>query len=95
MTDPGTAIALFAGGGGVGALYLGLLWASVRQLARGGRLWVYLFLAALRGGLVLGALWWALSLGVSALGIGIGLAGLLVTRAGVLRATDTRHRRNA
>ena len=94
MSDPGTSIALFGGGAAVGALYLGLLWASVRQLARGGRLWVYLFLAALRGGLVLGALWGAVSLGVDALGIGIGLAGFVVIRVGVLRAIDTRHRRD-
>lgn len=94
MSDPGTAIALLGGGAAVGALYLGLLWASVRQLARGGRLWVYLLLGALRVGLVLGALWGAVSLGVDALGIGIGLAGFVVIRVGVLRANDFRHRRD-
>lgn len=94
MTDAGAALALLGGGAAVGALYLGLLWASVRQLAQGGRLWVCLLLATLRGGLVLGALWGAVSLGVDAAGIGIGLAGFVVIRAGVLRATDTRHRRD-
>ena len=94
MTDPGTAIALFGSGATVGALYLALLWASVRRLAWGGRPWLYLLLAALRGGLVLGALWGAASLGISALGIGIGLAGFVVIRAGVLRATDARRRGN-
>ena len=33
MTDPGSVTALFAGGAVVAALYLWLLWASVRQLA--------------------------------------------------------------
>lgn len=95
MSDLGTAIALFASGVAVAALYLGLLWGSVRQLARGGGLWVYLLLAALRGGLVLGALWGAVWLGVDALGIGIGLAGFVVIRVGVLRVMDIRYRKDA
>lgn len=95
MTDLAYAVWLFMIGAVVGAAYLGLLWASVRLLARRGRLSAYLLLAALRGGLVLAALWLAAALGLGAGGILIGLAGFVMLRLGVVRAANVHGRKDA
>lgn len=95
MIDLASAIGLFAAGAAVAAMYLGLLWASVRLLARGGSLSAYFLLAAARGGLVLGSLWLAITLGIGASGILIGLAGYIALRVCVIRMTEFQARKDA
>jgi hypothetical protein len=55
MTDTASIALAFAAGAAVGAAYLGLLWLSVRRLLRGSSPVAFLALAALRGGLFVGA----------------------------------------
>lgn len=95
MIDADIAMGLFAAGAAVGAAYLGLLWASIRLLAQRKSLIAYLLLAALRGVLIIGALWLAAMLEVGAGGILVGLAGFVALRLAVVFAADHNSRKDA
>ena len=90
MTDLGALALTFAGGAAIGAAYLGVLWAGVRGLAgpRGGAR--FLALAALRAGLILGALALALAAGAGAGAILAGLAGFVAVRLAATRRIEAR-----
>ena len=75
----------FAAGLGLGALYLGLLWAGVRTLARPRPAATFLALVAARASLVLGALAVALALGAGAGALFAALAGFLAVRVAATR----------
>lgn len=89
MTDVFVLMLMAAAGATLGAAYLGLLWVSVQVLTRRKSTGAYLLLTALRGGLVLGALWLAVAFDIGAGGILAGLAGFVLLRLSVTRAANT------
>lgn len=95
MIDLVTAFGVFAAGGGVALVYLGLLRASVWVLARGGRVAAFLGLAALRGAWVLGSLWLGITHDLGAVGLLVGLAGFVAVRVCVLGGVEMHHKRGA
>jgi F1F0 ATPase subunit 2 len=83
-----SAFALLAGalaGAALGALYLALLWASVRALAGPRPAAGFVALAVARAALVLGALAVALKLGVGAGALLAALAGFVAVRFAATR----------
>lgn len=74
-------------GAALGVLYLGLLWASVRALARLRPAATFVALALARAALVLGALAAALAFGVGAGEILAALAGFVAVRVAATRRT--------
>jgi F1F0 ATPase subunit 2 len=74
-------------GAALGALYLGLLWASVRALAGRRSAAAFVALAVARAALVLGSLAAALTLGAGASEILAALAGFVAVRVAATRRT--------
>jgi F1F0 ATPase subunit 2 len=86
-TGPVILIGAALVGAVLGALYLGLLWASVRGLAGQRPAATFVALALARAALVLGALAAALALGAGAGAILAALAGFVVVRVAATRRT--------
>ncbi|WP_296763232.1 ATP synthase subunit I [Sediminimonas sp.] len=83
--DPATLAASFAAGAVLGALYLGLLWASVRALSGSRPAATFAALALARAVLVLGALGAAIALGAGAGELVAALAGFVAVRVAATR----------
>jgi hypothetical protein len=86
MTDAASIALAFAGGGAVGAAYLGLLWVSVRSLLRGRSLALFLILAALRGGLFIGTVAAVIAVGAGLGSIAALLLGFVSVRVALTRS---------
>ncbi len=84
-TGPVILIGAALVGAVLGALYLGLLWASVRVLAGQRPAATFVALALARAALVLGALAAALALGAGAGAILAALAGFVAVRVAATR----------
>lgn len=82
-------------GAALGALYLALLWASVRALAGPRPAAEFVALAVVRAALVLGALAVALKLGVGAGALLAALAGFVAVRFAATRRARTTERGRA
>lgn len=90
MIDWTGLVLALAGGAVTGAAHLGLLWAGVRGLAAGRGGARFLALAALRAGLILGALALGVAAGLGAGGMLAGLVGFLAVRIAVTRRAEAR-----
>ena len=88
ITENGMIVMAALAGAGIGILYLGLLWASVRALPRSRGAVIFLGLGLLRAALVMAALAVALFLDVPPIGIAAAVAGFLATRLVATRRAD-------
>jgi hypothetical protein len=84
----GTWAAAFGVGAAVGALYLGLLWAGARALAGRRPGLTFVALAITRAALVLAALAGGLTLGAGWAELAAGLAGFVVAKVVVTGSLD-------
>jgi F1F0 ATPase subunit 2 len=85
MIDPeflALILIALAAGAGLGVLFFGTLWVSVRTLANGGGLSGLVLGAVLRAGIVLAALAWALAAELPLPVILAGLCGFFIARQG-------------
>ncbi len=78
----GLILIALAAGAGLGVLFFGTLWVSVRTLANGGRLSGLVLGALARAGIVLAALGWALTADFPLPMIFAGLCGFFIVRQG-------------
>jgi hypothetical protein len=88
MTEAATITLSFAAGAAVGAIYLGLLWVSVRYLLRGRSPVMFVALAALRAGVLVGTVAAMIAFGAGIGGMAALLLGFVAVRVGLTRCVS-------